>query len=386
MRHLGELARRGAGSANRETFDRKLDTLGASIEVHTERDITTISCLCLSRNLSPLIDLLIAMLSEPRMELGEHEKLIRETLASLDEVRDDDNALATRYFQRYYHPGHPYSRTAVGTTQSLAVIGIDAIRTAWCKFATMPNIFLGFAGDITPDHASVLRDKILSALPQQTPHQRPVVHERNPPQGNRLFLVEKQQRTQSQIVLGHVGLPYGTDDFIALSVAEAILGGMFTSRLVKEIRSERGWSYDIGCHLDRTLGPGAFRIFLTPTAERTMDALQLTLALFDDFTTKGATNDEFSFAQNYLTGSLPFGLATPQQRMRTAIRNAALGLPMDYSHNLGQKLATLTCEGVNKLVAKHFHPHRCTAVIVGARSLIPPMSNFQSTVVPFDEY
>ncbi len=95
-RHAALLARRGAGSRDRAEFDETLDGLGAAIEVTAGRDAVTVSALCLTRNLDAVVDLLADVLAAPRWGEDEHQRLRRETPQVLDEVRDDDGALATR--------------------------------------------------------------------------------------------------------------------------------------------------------------------------------------------------------------------------------------------------------------------------------------------------
>ena len=89
-RHAALLARRGAGDRDRSRFDEALDGLGAAIEVTVGRDAVTLSALCLTRNLAPVVALLADVLAAPRFDEDEHARLTRETPQVLDEVRDDD--------------------------------------------------------------------------------------------------------------------------------------------------------------------------------------------------------------------------------------------------------------------------------------------------------
>src|SRR5919112_3904 len=116
-RHAALLARRGAGSRDRAALDETLDSLGASIDVGVSRDAVTISGLCLSRHLDAVLDLAADIIAEPRFSPDEHARLLRETPQVLDEIRDDDSALATRWFDWLCSPGHPYGRTSLGTEQ-----------------------------------------------------------------------------------------------------------------------------------------------------------------------------------------------------------------------------------------------------------------------------
>jgi predicted Zn-dependent peptidase len=122
LRCAAELARRGAGTRTRAELDRALDDMGSSVHVTTTRDRFGLSGVCLARNLEATIELVGDVLGAPTMSEGELTKLLVDTRALLDEVRDDDGAIAQRFFVRDWAGDHPYSRTALGTEASLAVL------------------------------------------------------------------------------------------------------------------------------------------------------------------------------------------------------------------------------------------------------------------------
>src|SRR5262245_54903637 len=117
-RHASLLARRGAGSRDRAALDDTLDSLGAALDLSISRASVTLSGLCLSRHLDHVIELAADILAEPRLSEEEHARLLRETPQVLDEIRDDDSALATRWFDWVCSPGHPYGRTSLGIESS----------------------------------------------------------------------------------------------------------------------------------------------------------------------------------------------------------------------------------------------------------------------------
>src|SRR5690349_23450705 len=125
-RHAALLARRGAGTRDRAQLDETLDSLGAALDITVSRDSVTISGLALSRHLDAVIGLAADVLAEPRFSEEEHARLLRETPQVLDEIRDDDSALATRWFDWLCCPGHPYGRTSLGTEASLSEIELAA--------------------------------------------------------------------------------------------------------------------------------------------------------------------------------------------------------------------------------------------------------------------
>src|SRR5262249_46643912 len=111
-RHAALLARRGAGGRNRAELDDTLDGLGAALHNAVARHAVSLSGLALARHLDAVIDLAADVLAAPEFSHDEHARLLRETPQVLDEIRDDDSALATRWFDWLCCPGHAYGRTS----------------------------------------------------------------------------------------------------------------------------------------------------------------------------------------------------------------------------------------------------------------------------------
>src|SRR5262249_27756148 len=118
------------------------------------------------------------------------------------------------------------------------------------------------------------------------------------PPGRRLVVVDKAERTQAQLRLGHLGPRWGDDDTPALLLLEAVFGGMFSSRLMQEIRVKRGWSYGAGCAVRRSRGPHWIEMWMATAIEVAGDAVALTLDLYADLAARGITDDELDFARS----------------------------------------------------------------------------------------
>jgi zinc protease len=388
VHHMTSLARRGAGARDRAALDEELDALGASLTVSVDRDAARLSALCLARNLDRVVDITSDILARPRMEADEHEKLLRETRMTLDEIRDDDSELVTRFFNRHCVPGHPYGRTIMGTEASLGRIALDDVRREYQRMVVPENLIIGVAGAVSPAQAHDLAGRLVADLPALPAPALPAVDGPPAPRGRRILVVDKPERTQSQIMLGHIGPRYGTREAVPIIAIEIAFGGTFTSRLMQEIRVQRGWSYGASANLQRSRGPHWFRMHLAPSAEVTPDALALTWSLFEDVAANGITAEELEFAKTYLGGSLPFRLSTARQRVRTAVQNELFGLPVDYVRDLPGELARVGHEEVRQGARAWLHPDACLAVVVASADAMVPrleaLGHDSIEVVPYD--
>ena len=391
VRHASELMRRGAGGRTRAQLDATLDELGASIDVVVGADSVGIMASGLSRHLPRLIQLLGDVLAEPSFDEGEHERLRRESLALLDDVRDDDASLCGRFWDRAAYGGHPYGRTTLGTAGSLAALDLDAARAWWKTRVVTPHLLVGFAGDVTRAHAETLAGELVGRLPDgRAPVDADLPLAVPATSGRHTLLVDKPERTQSQILVGHSAPPRAHEDWLALSVGSAVFGGTFTSRLMSEVRVKRGWSYGASCRIGRGRHGAAFRMRVFPSADLTAQTLGLVLELFEKVVAEGVTPAEVEFALGYLSGSWPFELVTPGDRLGKQLDTILLGLAPDtYSRHL-KKLAAIDADQVNAAIRRWWKPGDATiALTATAEDMLGKLAGLplgKLDVLPYDSY
>jgi zinc protease len=307
----------------------------------------------------------------------------------LDEIRDDDSALATRWFDWLCCPGHPYGRTSLGTEASLTQMSREAAIAVWKREVVAENLVIGLAGDIDEATAHKFVGRLTERLPAGAVA-KPPQSQGTPGRGRRVFLVDKPDRTQAQIRIGHVAMRYGDPDTPALAIAEAIFGGMFSSRLMQEIRVKRGWSYGAGCALRRSRLPHWFELWTAAAIDVAGPAIGLALELYKDYAANGPTDEEVDFARSYLVGAMPFHVATARQRMQLAVRDAVFDLPAGYSSRLPDHLAHLGGSDVRAACARHMRPDDTVTVAVttaeNARAALEAAGAGELTVVGHDDY
>ncbi len=389
-RHAALLARRGAGPRDRTAFDDDLDRLGAAVDVAIGRDSTTVSAVSLTRNLDAVVDLCADLLAAPRFSDDEHARLLRETPQILDEIRDDDSALATRWFDRECAPGHPYARTSLGTEASLARIELAAARDTWRREMVAGNLILGVAGDVDEAAAAAIATRLTERLGPGPAPALPDVVGPAAPTGRRVVLVDKADRTQAQLRLGHTGPRFGDPDTAALLLLETGFGGMFSSVLMQEIRVKRGWSYGAGCTLRRSRGRHWLEMWMATAIDVAGQAVHTTLDLYRALADDGLDADTLDLARAYLIGSMPFHQATARQRMQLAVKDALYGLPADYTTSLPTQVADLGASDVAAAAGRWLRPDDVvTVAVTTAATALDKLQTADAgpvTTVPFDSY
>jgi zinc protease len=366
-----ELMARGAGGKTRAELDRAFDALGTGLDPVTDLDGTYFEVTVLRDKLDAALTLLSDVVTRPDFPSSEADKLRREIAAQLDELRDDDGQLVRRFFARQLYGEHPYGRTIIGTERTLPRLDAARAREWYARTVTSDGLLVGFAGDVAPSEAQALAERAFGALPRGDAgmHRYP-----DPPtrRGMRITIVDKPERTQSQILWGQPAPQWGTPDFFALQVATCAYGGTFTARLMNEVRSKRGFSYGASARLGQGRGRKALVAHIFPSLEQTPEALRLVLDLHREWVEGGITQEELEFARGYLARSFAFTMATPEDRLELAIGCSVAGLPVDHAARFPERISAVTLEDTRRAMRTWLTPRDLEVCIVSTADALVP--------------
>jgi zinc protease len=363
-RVAARMLRRGCDGLSANDIEERIDQLGGELSFDVSASSVALHAQVIGRNLRPFIELVARILSLPSFAEAEFERLRREVLAELVESRDNDRGLAQKAFRAALFGGHPYGRSTMGTMASVQAVTLDDVRAAYAQHFVRKNAVIGFSGDITGPQAGEVAEMLLHGLPKGA--LRPeVIPEPSPIEGRHLIFVDKPDRTQTQILIGSLGTSPFDDDHVALGAANAVFGGTFTSRLMREVRSKRGWSYGASARLGVGKRRQAFSMWTFPAATDAAACIELELGLLEAFVDKGITERELSFIKRYLTRSYAFDVDTASKRLHQALDVEVLGLPSDYYSGYVGHVQRVTLEQANRAVQKRIDPSRLLVVVVG---------------------
>ena len=383
------MLRRGSEGLSAVETENAIDRLGAEISAEVATSTTSVYGQVLARNTGAFLELLGRVLSLPTFPEDEFARLLRETKAEIIDARDNDRALADRFFRRSLFDGHVYGRTIRGTEASLDGLTTAQARAHHRKHFVRGNAVVAFAGDITPEEAERQATSLLAGLPDEPAVADPLT-EPKPLTGRHLVFVDKPERTQTQILIGALGTSAHDEDHVPLSVANAIFGGTFTSRLMKEVRSKRGWSYGASSRLGLDRHRHSFVLWTFPAATDAAPCIALELDLLEGLVKEGVTDRELSFMKRYLSRSHAFEIDTALKRVHQELDVELLGLPADYHHGWLHKVDAVTVEQANAALKHRFAPENLLITVVGtAKDLLPKVREAipglaSERVVPYD--
>lgn len=384
------MLRRGCQGMGATEIEMAIDSMGAELGADVLWSQTSLHGQCIGRSAKEFAELFGKLLGQPTFPDDEIARLVRETQAEIINGRDDDRGLCERNYRRAFYDGHPYGRTIRGTRASIERAGTrDVLRKAYQTHFVRSNLVVALAGDVTEEQARALAETIVRDIPHGSAPSDAVSEPVQPP-GRRLLFVDKPDRTQTQILIGTLGTLPTDEDHVALAVANAVFGGTFTARLMKEVRSKRGWSYGASSRLaiDRRRQPMTMWTFPAQTDAAACIALEI--ELLEKLVADGITERELKFIQKYLRRSWAFEIDTAQKRVGHVLEEDVLPLPSGYYAQWVERVESVTVDQCNAALANRVKPENLLVTVVGTASTsmdaiataIPNLAS-QDTV-PFD--
>jgi zinc protease len=366
-----ELMARGAGGKSRAEIDAAFDALGTNLDISAEHDGVTFEVTVLQKTLDAALALMADVIVRPNFLDLEAEKLRRELRAQLDELRDEDSHLARRFFQKQLFGAHPYGRSVLGTETSFARLSPERAR-GWHQAALRGgNLVFGLAGAVDAGGAEALWARHFAGIPDGEPTftARPTPERRR---GRHVAIVDKPDRTQSQILIGQPAPRWVDPDFLPLQVATTAFGGTFTARLMNEVRSKRGLSYGASARVGQGRGERGLIVHVFPSLAQTPETVELVLGLYDQWAKEGLTDDEIAFSKGYLANSFAFNVATPEDRLDLRVAVAVSGLATDHAQTYADRVRAVTPAEVRRAMEAHLHPGDLEVCIVSTADELRP--------------
>jgi zinc protease len=214
----------------------------------------------------------------------------------------------------------------------------------------------------------------------------PATHARR---GRHVVIVDKPERTQTQLFIGTLGARTRDRSLFPLIVSNTAFGGTFSGPLMQEVRAVRGWSYGAYSRLLHSTQRDAWYMSTAPSAEYSADCAALQLDLLERWVEGGTTRAELSFAQRYLINSHCFDRDTPSKRLESRLDVALLGIPRSYVEKYDELVASVTKRQADDATRRRISTRDLTIVVVATAKDVA--SSFERLpgvrsleIVPFD--
>jgi zinc protease len=360
--------RTGTTKHTSRQIEEALRSLGADLGASAGQDTSAISFAGLSEFAEPLLQLVGELAREVSFPETEFERERRQKLEEVKLERTSPGFLAGERLRKILFGSHPYARVSPSEEQVSAYKRED-LQTVYREIYTPENALLVMVGDFDSQAMLNLAEKTFGTWAGK----KPTAKEETPlPKfnGRRVYLVHNPGSVQTQILLGCHAITRKNPDWIRVGLANSLYGGAFNSRLVMNIREEKGYTYSPRSGITPLRKHGYFSISAAVRNDVVAASLTEIFYELDKLRSLPVPAAELADAQNYLTGLFSMGLAT-QEGLLSQFSTVELNeLPVDYLETYRDKVRALTSTELLAAARKYFDSANMQIVVVGDRAQI----------------
>lgn len=353
----------GSKSLPGDELDRQLESRGALLTVESSREETWFRLSILPEDLEWGMGVLSDMLTSPAFPEEKLEEARGRALVALQQRLDVPRDIAGALFpQLIYGKGNAWGTTE--TDRSLSALTVEDLRDFYEQFYHTQTLSLGASGDLTADQFIALAQQNFGTIPQR-PDFEMALPEVKPIEHTRVVIVERPV-SQNVIYFGHEGVGRFPELKFPIKLFNSVLAGGFTSRLFKEVRSNRGLAYSVWGRLGEGTEKGLYyNVAMTKTGS-TSETLNLMLDINRELTRTPPTVAEVELARQSDVNSFVFFFDTAEKIVRQRMYLDAFGYPEDYLATYVDRLREVTAEEIRQAASTHLHLERIVVLVVGS--------------------
>ncbi|HYK35969.1 pitrilysin family protein [Alloacidobacterium sp.] len=347
------------------------DQIGASLTKGAGNDNAFVRISALSNVSDQALDLLSDVSLHPAFSDAEIERIRRQRLTSLVQMKDQPVQVAFQVAARaIYGADNPYGYLSIGTENAIKATTREDLVNFWRERYTPANSALVFAGDLTEKQARDLAEKYFGSWSSKgTASQPPAAPA---PPTRRVILVNMPGAPQTAIFAAGIGVPRSNLDFAPLNVDNTMLGGLFSSRINMNLREQHGYTYGAFSRFQFWRGSGPFFAGASVRADVTGPAVQQLFYELDRIRTNPLTPEELKMSKDYLMRSLPGDFETVEETTGRMSEIFTYQLPLDYYRAYPAKIDAVTSNEAASAALKYIHPENMVLVAVGDKAKIQP--------------
>ena len=355
-----EAIQEGTKTKNSRQIRREIFGMGGTLSATVSQDYSSLTVRGLAEFAPRLIDVLADVAMNPTLPADEIAILKQQHVQNVAQQKASPQFLANREFRRALFGDHPYARTSE-TEATLQAIDRAALEAFHRNHYHPNSAFLLVVGAVDPDPVFAAVEKAFGAW---TRGDAPKAALAAPPplSGRHLYFVQRPNSIQSSIAVGNFAVKRSDPRWYELTLANTVFGGAFNSRIVRNIREEKGYTYSPSSILTGFADAGFYRFAADVRYEVTKE--------IDKLRAEGSAGTELQGAKSYLRGVFPIQTATQIGLANTLNNVYVFGLPKDYPETFRAKIAAVTPEEVKAAAATLLGSDNAVIAIVGDYSKV----------------
>jgi predicted Zn-dependent peptidase len=349
--HLIEhLLFKGSARYDQMEIARVSDRLGSELNAYTTRESTVVHVRVLDEHLPLAIDVMCDMAASPLFEADALESEREVVLEEIAMIEDDPSDLVHDLAARCVFGQHELGRPVIGTAATVRALGVGDIRAYHARRYGAGNIVVAAAGNVEHDaFRSLVADRLQLGAAERAVRSTPAVAG-----GTQLFLARDTE--QYHVCLSAPGLPRDDDRRFALALLDHVLGGAASSRLVQEIREQRGMAYSVYSYTGSYDDAGQIGIYVGTRAENVAECVEIARAQMAELAAGGLTADELERAKESVKGRMLLALESTSSRMSRLGRAVLSGSEILSLDEVAARVDAISHDDITAIAAELFAP------------------------------
>lgn len=374
---VADAVQEGTTTRDSRKIREEIFAMGAALSAAAGQDTSSFTIRGLADTMPAMLSLLSDIVRNPTFPQSEIDLLKANTAQGLQAQLASPQFVANRSFRQTLFGSHPYAR--VGPTLT-SVKNIDRASIAdYHKTYYRPNnAFVVVTGDVTPDAAFAAVEKAFGAWARGTVPPPPTAPTPSL-QGRKVVFVQRPNSVQSSISVGNFTIRRSDPRWIVMNVANQIYGGAFDSRLIRNIREEKGYTYSPQSVFQAMGQAGLYRAVADVRNEVTGATLKEIYGEIDKLRAEGPSEQELNNTKTYARGLFVIQNATQNGFANTLNTMYSFGLPNDYPETFQKTVSSLSTEAVKTGAQMLLGSQDSVIVVVGDWTKVKDqMSGFEN--------
>ncbi len=368
-----DLLDEGAGERDAIQLAEAAGLLGASLGTGADWDAAYVSLDVLSRNTAASAQILADVSFRAQLPASGFDRVKAERLTEILQQKDEPAAIAGKRFASLLYGTGVYGNSVIGTAETVARIQLDNVKRFYDSQFIPNNTSVVVAGDVEP-HEAVHVVSTLFGQWKQGEEPRPPNVAHRPIDSCRIYVIDRPQAVQSEIRIGHIGVARSTADYFPLSVMNALLGGVFNSRINLNLRERHGYTYGARSTFAFRRLPGPFVVAAPVRNEVTRESVSEVLGELRRIRTGDIEDQELNDTKNYMMGVFPATVQSSGEIAGRLLDMELYGLPEDYFDRYRENIAAVSKMDIARVATKYIDPDRALIVVVGnAKQIREPL-------------
>jgi zinc protease len=357
----------GTKTLTADALEDKLDFLGSTIGSYAGLEYSQVSLWTLSKNFDETWKILLDILNNPAFDKERFDTEKKKDLESIRRRFDYPSSLGNYLFNELIY-GKDFPEARRTTSASINAITLDDIRGFYEKNIRDKEMIVAFTGDFKqPQILEFLKKSFKDwkgkapaklSLPKAALAAKPGV-----------YLIDKPDMTQAVIVMGHLGLNNLDPDNVEVGIFNFILGtGSFNSRLMREVRSNRGLAYMTFGMIGMGRDKGIFNNVCMTKSQSVGEAIKLMKDITEDMTKNPVTAEELEVAKKYEVNAFVHKFDSAQAVVSQAIYLKLDGYPDNYLDTYLPRIKKVDAAKVLAIGKRAVNPDGMVILVVGKKA------------------